>query len=240
MRRLALLAVVLISTTARAQDEFEIQVYDVETAKQGEAGLELHLNHHLIHAAPDQTHLTFEPHYGLQSWLELGGYFQTALTTSGDFAYAGVKVRLKARWPRRVWDERIGLAANVEVSAVPARFEANVWGGEVRPVLDLVVGRLYAAVNPIIDFDLQGAVAGHPQLQPAVKVAVVITPALMIGVEAYGAYGPVDDLGSEKVERVFGVVDVKGSWWSLDVGIGASWGLPDHPIGKLIFGLDPF
>jgi hypothetical protein len=240
MPRLALLGLVLASSPAHAQDEFEIQVYDVETARRGEAGLELHLNHHLIHGAPDQTHLTFEPHYGLASWLELGGYLQTALTTAGDFAYAGVKLRLKARWPRRVWEERIGLAANVEISAVPARFEPNVWGGEARPVVDLLVGGFYAAVNPIIDFDLRGDVAGHPQLQPAVKVGVVITPALMIGVEAYGAYGPVDDLGREKVERVFGVVDVKGRWWSLDAGIGASWGLPDHPIGKLIFGLDPF
>ena len=87
---------------------------------------------------------------------------------------------------------------------------------------------------------IAGTVAGHPQLQPAVKVAVVVSASVMVGVEGYGAFGPIDDLGRERVERVFGVVDVKGSWWDLDVGLGASWGLPDHPIGKLIFGLHPF
>ena len=240
MIRICALAILASTATAHAQDEFEIQVYDVETAPLGEAGLELHLNQHLIHGAPDETHLTFEPHVGLQAWLELGGYVQTAMTTTGELAYAGVKVRLKARWPRRVWDERLGLAANVEISDVPARFEANRWGGELRPVVDLVSGRLYVAVNPIIGFDLRGPRAGHLKLEPALKVACILSPSVMVGIEGYGALGPVDDLGSERVERGFGVVDVKGSWWDLDLGLGASWGTPDHPIGKLIFGLHPF
>jgi hypothetical protein len=231
--------IAVATTTAHAQDEFEIQVYDVETAALGEPGLEVHLNHHLVHDAPDQTHLTLEPHYGLRPWLELGGYFQTALATTGDLAYAGVKLRAKARWPRRVWDERLGLAVNVEISNVPSTFEPNVWGSELRPIADLRIGRLYAAVNPIIDVDLGGALAGHPQLQPAIKLAFVASSSVMLGVEGYGAFGPIDNLGSERVERVFGVLDLKGSWWDLDIGVGQSWGIGDHPIGKLIFGIHP-
>ena len=61
----------------------------------------------------------------------------------------------------------------------------------------------------------------------------------MFGVEAYGAFGPIDSLGSERVERVFAVIDLRGPWWDLNAGVGASWGTPDHPIAKLIFGLHP-
>jgi len=230
----AVVIVCLLASAAYAQDEFEIQVYDAETAPRGEPGLEVHLNHHLIHDAPDETHLTLEPHYGATEWLELGGYFQTSLDTSGDLEYAGVKLRAKLRWPERLWCKRLGLAINFEVSAVPARFEPNVWGSEIRPIVDLRAGRVYAALNPIIDIDLDGMYAGRPQLEPAAKLALVLGERVMIGVEAYGAFTPTED-----IERVFGVVDLKGAWWDLDAGIGASHGSSDHPIGKLIFGIHP-
>jgi hypothetical protein len=145
--RLAVVALV-VARAAHAQDAFEIQVYDAETARRGEPGLELHVNEHLIDRAPSETHLTLEPHYGLTAWAELGGYVQTAVISTGDVAYAGVKLRLKVRWPERVWCGRIGLALNGELSDVPARFEPNVWGSELRPIVDLIVGRIYAAVNP--------------------------------------------------------------------------------------------
>lgn len=238
MKKAVALVVLALAPVARAQDEFEIQVYDVEVAPRGESGLELHLNHHLIHDAPDQTHLTFEPHYGLRDWWELGGYFQTSLSTTGDLEYAGVKLRSKLRWPRRVWDGRLGLAINFEISDVPAQFEPNVWGSEVRPIVDLRVGRIYAAVNPIVTCDLAGSLAGHPQLEPAAKLSVSITERAAAGVEGYGAFGPVDALDSGVV-RAFAVVDLKGSWWDLNAGVGVNHGTGDHPIGKMIFGIHP-
>jgi len=220
-----------------AQDEFEIQVYDVETAPEGEPGIELHLNHHLIRMEPDETHLTFEPHYGLCDWAELGGYFQTSLTSTGELAYAGIKLRIKLRAPHRLWDDRIGLAINFEVSDIPSQFEANQWGSEIRPVVELRTGALYASVNPIVATDLRGDLAGHPQLEPAAKLAYVANDAVMLGVEAYAAFGPLDALGDGSVDRGFVTLDLRGRQWDLNVGIGASHGSQDHPIGKLIVGI---
>ncbi len=232
------LAIFAVPRPARAQDEFEIQVYDVETAPEGEPGIELHLNQHLIRMQPDATHLTFEPHYGLHDWAELGGYFQTSLTTTGELAYAGVKLRTKLRAPHRLWDDRIGLAINFEISDVPRQFEPNQWGSEIRPIAELRSGPLYASVNPIIDTDLAGDLAGHPQLEPAAKLAYVASDTAMVGVEAYAAFGPVDALGGG-VDRGFVTLDVRGRLWDLNVGIGASHGSQDHPIGKLIVGIHP-
>lgn len=230
---------VFLSQTARAQDAFEIQVYDAETARRAEPGIEVHINQHVIDGAPDETHVTFEPHYGLAGWAELGGYFQTALTTTGDLAYAGVKLRLKVRWPDRLWHDRIGLALNGEVSAVPARFEPDRWGSELRPIIDLSLGALYASINPILATDLRGELAGHPQLEPAAKLVVRPRAGLAIGTEVYAGLGPLDDLGSEHVTRLLGVVDLAGSWWDLNLGAGWQWSSSDHLVAKLIVGIHP-
>lgn len=235
----AVAALLAVPAIAGAQDAFEVQVYDAVTAQRGETGLELHLNLHAVDGADDETHLTFEPHYGLTAWAELGGYFQTAATTGGDLAYAGVKLRLKLRRPERAWNDRIGLAINGELSVVPSRFEPEVWGGELRPIVDLTAGRLYASINPILAFALRGDVAGHPQLEPAAKLTVKLSDDIAIGGEAYGAFGPIDDLGSERASRVFGVVDVAGSWWDLNLGGGYGWGSSDHVVAKLIVGIHP-
>lgn len=239
LRATAVAVLVVVPAVAHAQDAFEIQVYDTLSAPRGEVGLELHLNQHVVDGTADETHLTFEPHYGLADWAELGGYFQTALTASGDLAYAGVKLRLKLRRPQRLWDDRIGLAINGEISAVPSRFEAQVWGGEIRPIIDLTVGRLYAAFNPILAVDLRGDVAGHPQLEPAAKLTVRLADTVAAGAEAYGAFGPIDDLGSERTSRLFGVIDIAGQWWDLDLGAGYGWGDADHVVAKLIVGIHP-
>jgi hypothetical protein len=238
MRAGAFVVLATIERAAFAQDAFEIQVYDADTAPSGEAGIELHLNHHVIDRAPDEVHLTLEPHYGIGGWGELGGYFQTATTTTGDLAYAGVKLRFKLRWPRRIWNDRIGLAINSELSAVPTRFEPNVWGSEIRPIIDLTHGALYVAVNPILATDLAGKLAGHPQLEPAAKLAVKLRDWISIGAEAYAGFGPIDDLGAETV-AFLGVVDLKGSWWDVDIGGGWGWGSSDHLVAKAIVGLHP-
>src|SRR3954465_12696489 len=130
----AFFCVLVLSAQAWAQDDFEIQVYDAETAARHEAGFELHLN-----AFGDGfSHFTLEPHIGLTDWLEAGAYFETFL--EGDqFHYGGVKLRLKGRMPRR--HHGFGMALNVEWSAEPGG-----QGGELRPVVDFEWRRLYVAV----------------------------------------------------------------------------------------------
>src|SRR5438874_985428 len=131
--------------------------------------------------------------------LRTGHVRDPGLRRGGDLAFAGAKLRVKVRWPERVRERRIVLALDGELSAVPARFEPNVWGSELRPIVDLSVGRFYAAVNPILATDLQGTLAGHPRLEPAAKLAIKLDDASSLGIEGYGAFGPIDDLGAERV-----------------------------------------
>ena len=74
---------VLLPLSAAAQDAFEIQVYNAETAPPLQVGAELHLNHFFVGSlvidgderpTNHVTHLTIEPHVGIASWCEAGGY----------------------------------------------------------------------------------------------------------------------------------------------------------------------
>jgi hypothetical protein len=247
VRRLVLFAVLGLMAAprpARAVDEFEIQVYDAETAAPGTTGFELHLNHIFVDAtgatgANGVSHFTLEPHVGLLGWLEAGMYFQTALLDDGRFLFGGVKLRAKARVPHRLRGV-VGLALNVEVSGVPAVFEANRFGLELRPIVDVRWRRLYASVNPILSIDLAGPVAGHPQLEPAATVLVSVAQPVELGVEYYGGFGPIDAPFPTQLQthRLLGVVDVTHGRFALNLGGGYGFTGPEKWLVKSIVTLD--
>ena len=196
-----LLLLLFLTTAARAQDNFEIQVYDAATSQPGHSGFELHLNAF----GNGVSHFTLEPHVGLLSWLEAGAYFETLLGPDGNFHYAGVKLRLKMRVPRRL--KGFGLALNGEWAA-----EVTGQGGELRPIVDFQWRRLYVSVNPIVSFD-----GLHVDFEPAVKVTVKAISALVLGVEYYGT-------ATAGIERIFGVLDAEYGNLGLNLGAGYSFG----------------
>ena len=113
-------------------------------------------------------------------------YLQTAIRPDEGFEYAGVKLRCKLRLDEKLAGA-IGLAINFEISNVPRQFEPNVWGSEIRPIIDGRWGLFYASFNPIFDIDLNGPQAGLPQFEPAAKVAFDVVHSLALGLEYYGA-----------------------------------------------------
>lgn len=251
MLRAATVALVLLglARAAAAQDAFEIQVYDAETAPPGDSGFEVHLNHvaaGVTTTSPDGelpsdhvTHLTLEPHVGLASWCEGGAYFQTAIRPDGAFDYAGVKLRFKMRVPHRLGG-LVGLAVNFELGSVPETYEATGLSAEVRPIVDVEWGRLYASVNPIVGFDFRGPDAGQPQLQPAATVLVRLARWQQVGVEYYGAYGPIDRPlpPADQVHRLFVVGNFSHAWFGVHVGAGYGFAAGDRWIVKSIFSFD--
>ncbi|HVU51815.1 MAG TPA: hypothetical protein VHL80_14060 [Polyangia bacterium] len=204
MRRRASIVVALgllaAGREARALDAFEIQVYDGTANAPGVFGLELHSNvvaSGATTAAPPelppnhQAHFTLEPSYGLTRWWELGAYFQTALRADGAYDYAGVKLRSKVVTTPE-WSARLRLGVNLEVGALPARYEADRLGLELRPIAALDVARLRLAANPIVDVPLTG---GAATFEPAAFALYELPGAASFGLEYYASMGPVSDLG---------------------------------------------
>ena len=241
--------VALAALPAAAQDRFEIQVYDSEVARHLEPGLELHLNYAAsgTRAASGSelptNHLlrtTLEPHLGLFGWAEVGGYLQAALRPEGGYDFAGVKLRLKLRWPEKLWGW-LGLAVNAELSAVPGAYEANRYGSELRFVADLTAGPLYLAINPILATDLGGELAGHPQLQPSARATLAVAPALALGLEYHAGLGPIDSPLPirQQSHSVFGVAGLTTGNFDLDLGVGRGLGVAEPWVMRAILGIHP-
>src|SRR5262249_27115017 len=141
------------------------------------------------------VHLTLEPHLGLTDWAELGAYLQSALRPDGSFDYAGTKLRFKARLPHRLADDHLGLALNLELSAIPGAYSESRFGSELRPIADAYFGPMYFSINPIVGVDFDGDARGEPELEPAAKAEVLLLERhLGFGGEYYSALGPVNAL----------------------------------------------
>jgi hypothetical protein len=234
---LGLIAVACASRAgpARAVDAFEIQVYDGTADAPGQGGLEVHSN--VVAAGPrerapgerdtsSETHLTLEPSFGVTAIWELGAYLQTALDSGGGYHYAGSKLRSKLV-TRPGWRPHLRLGVNVEVSWLPAAYEPDHWGGEVRPIAAWEDERWLAAFNPILDFTLtRRGLSDGPAFEPAATLKRKIggTP-LAVGLEYYGGFGALGaPIGwSEQDHRLFETVDL--TWRRLDLNLGVGEGL---------------
>jgi hypothetical protein len=234
----------LAPRAAHALDAFEIQVYDGTADAARTAGLELHVNGvpngQTTAPAPElppnhQIHLTLEPSYGLTSWWELGAYLQTAVV-DGSYDFAGVKLRSKLVTPPG-WSARGRLGVNVEVSWLPARFEADRWGLEVRPIAAWDVWRLHFAVNPIVDVSLA---TGTTSFEPALYALYEVRGVVSLGFEYYAALGPFTGFSAlhDQEHYLFEVVNLLAVHkFELNAGFGA--GLTDASnalVAKAIFG----
>ena len=229
---LVVLTGLLATKQAGATDPFEIQVYDGTADAPGVPGLELHVNRVMEgvkafdgpQIAPNhQSHFTLEPSLGLFPFWEIGGYFETALLADGTFAYAGVKLRSKFVTPPK-FDPHVRLGLNVEVSLLPATFDRDRWGNELRPIAAWEDEHWMFVVNPIVDTSFAGTgLRDGPSFEPAAMVLRKIEGQLSVGVEYYTNLGPFSGLLPWRKEEqylyeVANLLSVKRL--ELNVGVG--------------------
>lgn len=246
--QVTLACAVLVSSRADAFDPFEIQVYDGSTDDAGEAGLELHLNYN--HArqraftAPELSqdrlaHYTFEPSLGLTPWWEIGAYIQFA-SQGEDFYWGGAKLRSKFVTPEG-WHPHLRLGFNIELAAIPEKFDPGRFGGELRPIIAWEDTYFHLAANPNVEFALTGdEFLEGPELTPAVAAYLRIPNAIEFGVEYYASMGPIADLPSfaEQEHYVFAAGNVLAfEGWEVNFGVGAGLTPSSNDvIAKVIFG----
>jgi hypothetical protein len=230
MRAAFVIAVIVIGMAgeARALDPFEIQVYDGTANARRAYGLELHLNDvasgRTTATPPElpanhQAHVTLEPSYGVTPSWELGAYLQGAFRPSGQFDFAGVKLRSKLVTPPG-WRPHLRAGLNIEVSYLPTTYEADQWGAELRPIVAWENERVLLAANPIIDLPLR---RGRVTFEPAATAVLKLAGRVGLGVEYYGDLGPIaapDRLADEQ-HYLFEVLNLLGVRdFELNVGVG--------------------
>ncbi len=230
-------------------DAFEIQVYDATADVQDGLGIELHANAFIrgtkLAESPElpldrQAHLTLEPSYGVFSWWELGAYLQSAITADGTLRFAGIKLRSKFVTPPR-WQKHLRLGLNFEVALLPAAFDRNQWGMEIRPIVAWENEQFLFAINPIVSASLAGPAFGAgPVFEPSGMALYKFGERVSLGFEYYASLGPFSSLspGPEQEHEVFEVVNVLAvKNVELNFGVGEGLTQASSPfVAKMILG----
>jgi hypothetical protein len=228
------LPLVSLLQPARAALPDEIQVYIDDLNDPGRWSLQEHINTTFAgDTDPDYpgeslanhgVRLTSEFAYGLTRDLEAGAYLPVVIESSGDVRLAGFKLRLK--WvPVKPAEDGAGIFAglNGELSQVQYRYDDNRRGFELRPILGWRDPTWLFAVNPVLEFALQGPDAHRsPDFAPSFKVARTVAPGIAAGVEYYADLGPLSNFepASEQQHTLYVAIDIDRKPWNINFGVG--------------------
>jgi hypothetical protein len=168
---------------------------------------------------------------------------QTALLGDGTYEYAGFKLRTKFVRPPRGPDDALRLGVNFELSLLPAAFDANRWGTEIRPIVGYDHAGWKLIANPILDVPLAGpGQPDGPEFEPALTATRAIGDSFDLGLEYYGDFGPVAHPAAwnARTQYLFEVFDLLAiDRFELNVGIGEGLSAASDPlIVKAIVGYE--
>ena len=246
---LILTRVLLAAIWARAQDNYEIQVYSYETVPAGHTMVELHSN---FTAEGSKTvvdgvlptnhaeHETVEITQGWNNWFETGFYIFTSIQPDGGWQWVGDHIRPRVRIPDS-WHWPVGVSLSNEIGYQRHAFSADTWTWEIRPIVDKKLGPWYLSFNPTLDRSWHGpSVNQGVEFSPNAKVSYDFTKRIAGGLEYYASYGPITgfDPLREQQQQIFPTIDVDfGADWEFNFGVGVgTTAATDHLIIKCIIG----
>ena len=234
---------------AQAQDNYEIQVYGVDTVEPGATMLELHSNFTFqgskqivdsVRPTNHALHETLEITHGWNSWFETGLYIFTSATPRDGWQWVGDHIRPRVRAPAK-WRWPVGVSLSAEFGYQRRVYSADTWTLELRPIIDKQVGRWYLSFNPAIDCSFHGLAEKRGfAFSPNFKAGYDITKKINAGLEYYGALGPITgfDAVHDQQQQIVPTVDLNLSpkWeFNFGVGVGVTHGT-DHLLVKMILG----
>lgn len=244
-----LIAATLGIVAARAQDNYEIQVYPGETVKRGWTMFETHTNFTFqgskkmvngMLPTNHQIHETFEITHGFTDWFETGFYVFTAAGSDFGYQWVGNHIRPRVRAPAS-WNWPLGVSLSTEIGYQRNKFSQDSWTWEIRPIVDKEAGKWYFAFNPTLGRALHGpGVADGLVFSPNFKVGYEVFKKVSAGFEYYGGLGRIgnfDPLQQQEHQFVPSIdVDFGPQWeFNFGVGVGVTKNT-DHLLAKVIIG----
>ncbi len=232
-RFVTLLFALLASTTcAYAQGNYEVQVYGADTVAPRTTMVEVHSNFTAKGhpTSPDgeaatnhAEHETLEITQGLNEWSEVGFYIFTSEQSGLGMQFVGTHIRPRVRVPDS-WHWPVGASISQEIGYQRAKFSADTWTWEIRPIVDMTRGRFYWAVNPAFERAFHGpGTRDSFDFQTDVKLSWDFTKKVAGGVEYYGDYGSIKDISPlhDQGQMIVPAVDLNVSpKWELNFGVG--------------------
>ena len=237
------------SHVARAQGNYEIQVYGSDTVPAKNLMVELHSNYTIsgqvkmidgVFPTNHQEHETLELTQGINSWSEVGFYVFTSEQDGHGIQWVGDHIRPRVRAPDH-WHLPVGLSLSTEIGYQRAVYSPDTWTWELRPIIDKTIDRWYFAFNPALERTWHGPDVNQGLgFAPAVKISYDFTREVSAGIEYYADYGRLGyfDTLHEQQQQIFAVTDLNVSpKWEVNVGIGVGpTAATDHLIVKGILG----
>lgn len=242
-------ALLVSAPPACAQDNYEIQVYGSETVAPGRTMVELHSNFTFsgakdyvgaIYPTQHALHETVEITHGWNSWFETGVYLFTSYSSIYGYQWVGDHIRPRVRVPTS-WHWPVGASLSMELGYQRARFSEDTWTWEIRPIIDKELGKWYLAFNPTLDRSFHGpGVSQGVSFSPNFKVGYDVTKKINVGLEYYGALGPVTgfDPFHDQQQQIIPALDLNlGADWEFNAGVGVGvTHSTDHLLAKVIIG----
>jgi hypothetical protein len=239
----------LLSAPARAQDNYEIQVYGYDQVELHHTMVELHSNFTIdgsktmiggLYPTNHALHETIEITHGFTDWFETGFYIFTSARSGQGIQWVGDHIRPRFRIPKK-WNWPVGLSLSNEIGYQRRQFSADTWTWEMRPIIDKQIGRWYLSFNPTFDKSLHGESVNQGFVfSPNVKFSYDFTKKITGGIEYYGSVGPATDFSpiSQQQHQIFPAIDLNLSPnWEVNFGLGVGLtGSTDHLIAKMILG----
>jgi hypothetical protein len=234
---------------ARAQDNYEIQVYGGDTVEPGKTMVEFHSNFTVdgrrtaqngVYATNHAFHETLEITRGWNSWFETGWYTFTSIGADYGWQYVGTHVRPRVRAPEK-WHWPVGVSLSAEFGYQRRAFAEDSWTLEIRPIVDHKTGRWYWSFNPSVDRSLAGLNRRKGfEFSPNFKFSYDLTKKVSAGLEYYGALGPIGgfDPLHDQQQQIMPAVDLNLSpKWEVNfgLGVGVTRGT-EHLLVKTIIG----
>ena len=234
---------------ARAQGNYEIQVYAADTVAPRTTMVELHSNFTAdgqrytidgVEPTYHAEHETIEITQGINAWSEVGFYLFTSETSGYGVQWVGDHIRPRIKVPDN-WHWPVGASLSMEIGYQHAVFSPDTWTWEIRPIVDKQKGRWYFAVNPALERTWHGpGVALGVDFAPGAKVSYDITKKVAGGVEYYADYGSITNIASlhDQQQQIFPAIDLNVSPdWEINFGVGIGpTAATDHWIVKGIIG----
>ena len=245
----AAFATLASANTARAQENYEIQVYGSETMPVGTTMFELHSNyalegrrvleagvlptHHALHETVEITH-------GFTPWFEIGAYLFTSAAPGQSWRVIGSHIRPRVRAPES-WNWPVGASLSMEVGVQDRKYSTDTWSVEIRPIVDKQLGAWYLSFNPTLEHGLRGQTSAEGfEFAPNAVINRDVTRKVNVGVEYYGGMGPIHHIAprAEQAHQLFGVVNLDmGPEWEFNAGYGVGLTTPaEKRMIKVIFG----
>ncbi len=246
---LCLALLCLLVVPARAQDNYEIQVYGADTVPPGHLMVELHSNYTLqgskqvtdgVQPSNHAWHETLEITRGFNPWFETGFYVITSIQPGGHWDWVGDHIRPRVRVPEE-WHWPVGVSLSTEIGYQRRSFSTDTWTLELRPIADKQLGPWYLSFNPTLDRALKGPDASRGfEFSPNFKVSYNVTRMVAAGLEYYGSLGPIGNFDPlrEQQQQIVPAIDLNVSpdWeFNFGVGVGVTHGT-DHLLVKMIVG----